>query len=836
MSMFAAFRNGARASLAFALAAAIALPLLPAAAPAAATPLLRGQVVDAKDGAPLPGASVRLLGTRRGAVADARGSFALAPEPGTTSGRVRVDLVGYDGAEVALDATADGAGAPARIPLTPVAIPIEGAEVRSVTAVAGRAPGAFTDVDRATIVRDHVGQDLPVLLGANVPGTYAYSDAGNGIGYSYLKIRGFGQRRIGVTINGIPLNDPESREVYWIDHPDLAVSAQSIQVQRGVGSSVYGTTALGGSVDVETIPFRNDREFVLEAGGGSFDTRRFSIQAASGLLDGTWSLNTRLSRILTDGYREQSGSDLWSYFAGLTRVGKSAVTRLNLYGGPEETHLAYLGVPRPYLDGAVTGDEDRDRRFNPLTYPGERDRFFEPHYELLHDWKISPAVSLSNALFYFQGTGWYDEFREGRDLREYGYPDSIVTDIVRRRNVKNLQVGWVPRARWAPGGAWSFEGGLDLRYHEGEHWGELLWAATQPPDATPDRVYYSYLGKVTNTSGFVRAAWQARPDLVVRGDLALHRQEYRLTDDVFNGYNFDEDYVFLMPRLGASWMAREELEVYGSWSRGEAEPIFRELYDPESAGSTPGFAMLDPATGTLSDPLIDPERVDDFALGVRARGGWGEATLGGYWMKFVDEIVYNGRIDDNGNPITGNAARSRHAGIEGSFTVRPARRLELSGNFHVADDRFDEYLEYFDATTTTDYSGNRIAGFPGWAARARAQWNVGTGALDVAVDHAGRQYLDNTENERKNPALRDDPSWEDRTIEPWTSVNAGARWTFPGALGGRALELDVRVNNIFDARYETAGYVDYPAPAYAPTPVWIPAATRNVFAGVKARF
>ena len=358
--------------------------------------------------------------------------------------------------------------------------------MRSVAAVAGQAPGAFTDVSRATIVRDHVGQDLPMLLGANVPGTYAYSDAGNGIGYSYLKIRGFGQRRIGVTINGIPLNDPESREVYWIDHPDLAVSAQSIQVQRGVGSSVYGTTALGGSVDVETIPFRNDREFVLEAGGGSFDTRRFSLQAASGLLDGTWSLNTRLSRILTDGYREQSGSDLWSYFAGVTRVGKSAVTRLNLYGGPEQTHLSYLGVPRPYLDGAVTGDADQDRRFNPLTYAGRARPLLRAALRAAARLEgLADASRCRTRCSTSRARATTTSSARSATSRDYGYPDSIVTDIVRRRNVKNLQVGWVPRARWAPGGAWSFEGGLDLRYHEGEHWGELLWAATQPPAATP---------------------------------------------------------------------------------------------------------------------------------------------------------------------------------------------------------------------------------------------------------------------------------------------------------------------------------------------------------------
>jgi len=321
-------------------------------------------------------------------------------------------------------------------------VPIEGISVTSILAREGRSASAFTNVTKQDIEREYYGQDLPMLL-MQTPGAYAYSDAGNGIGYSYLKIRGFASRRIGVTINGIPLNDPESREVYWIDHPDLAASAQEIQVQRGVGASTYGTTAIGGSVNVETVPYRQDRYLTLEAGAGSFGTQRYVAQGGSGLLDGRYALSARLSRILTDGYREASWSDLWSYFVGIARVDDRLVTRLNLYGGPEETHLAYLGVPKPYLDGEVTGDKEQDRRFNPITYRNERDHFFEPHYELLSDWKASEKVTASSALFYFPGKGYYDEFREDRDLREYNYPDEpstpAATDIVRRRWVLILR-------------------------------------------------------------------------------------------------------------------------------------------------------------------------------------------------------------------------------------------------------------------------------------------------------------------------------------------------------------------------------------------------------------
>jgi iron complex outermembrane receptor protein len=808
--------------------------------PAGAQSLLTGRVLDASTGMPLAGASVRMEGARIGAITAADGSFSIR-SPETTgialSGNAVVSLIGYRSELAVLDASQ-----PVTIRLTPVAIPIEGAEVNSQLAREGRSPTAFTALDRQDIQRDYFGQDLPMLL-AETPGAYAYSDAGNGIGYSYLKIRGFPSRRIGVTINGIPLNDPESREVYWIDHPDLAASAQEIQVQRGVGASAYGTTSLGGSVNVETIPFSQDRYLTLDAGAGSFDTQRYSAQAGSGLLGDKYAVSTRLSRIKTDGYREASWSDLWSYFVGIARVDSKVVTRLNLYGGPEETHLAYLGVPKAYLDGAITGDADLDRRFNPITFRNERDHFFEPHYELLQDWKSSEKLSLSSALFYFPGKGFYDEFRQGVDLRAYNYPDDpstpASTDIVRRRWVKNVHLGWVPRAR-VTSGRYEGEAGLDLRFHEGRHWGELLWSKDQAANPEPNHVYYDYKGRAINTSAFTRQSWAFTPRVRATADLSLHRQRYELRDDRLAGLFFTQDYTFFTPRAGVIVTLRERedaglrhVEAYASFSRANAEPIFRELYDPENAGSLPGFSTVLPS-GELRDPLVKPERVYDWDAGLRARGTWGAASLGGYWMDFRNEIVYNGSLDDNGNPITGNAARSRHAGIEGSLAAHAGRALEFRGAFQWSLDRFRDYHEFVDSTTTIDYTGNRIAGFPGVSGRLAAAYRVGHARLEFAIEHAGRQFLDNTEDERLDPAARTAPGYVPKTIAPWTVANAAFALRTPNFLGSEDTEWTVRVSNLFDRKYETAGYVDFPAPTYAPTPVWIPAATRSVFVGLRA--
>ncbi len=813
-----------------------------------------GHVADGNTGAPLPGSTVEFVATHERTTTGADGYFVvhrtMTAHPGALSdpgdsttmatGRIRVTHIGYAPVEF----LADGSGpleiqlSPGRslIPLSDRVVPLDTVAVNSQLARPGVTPTPFTSLGPQDIRRDYHGQDLPMLL-ADTPGAYAYSDAGNGIGYSYLQIRGFPQRRIAVTINGIPLNDPESREVYWIDHPDLAASAQEIQVQRGVGATAYGTTALGGSVNVETVPYREEREFRLEAGAGTFGTQRYSVQASSGLLDGRYASTARLSRILTDGYREQSWSNLWSYFLGLTR--------LDFYGGPEETHLAYLGVSKDYLDGNITGSKDQDRRFNPLTYPNERDHFFEPHYELLHDLKASDHLSLSSALFYFPGQGYYDEFRQGEDLRNYNEPDVPATpdsaDVVRRRWVKDIHFGWIPRARYAQG-RYEAEGGLDLRYHSGRHFGELLFANPAPPIDEPNHVYYDYKGITINSSAFVRQRWAFTPRVRGTVDLSIHHQRYELRDDALFGRFFTQDYTFVTPRAGLDWIVRERdqgalrhIEAYASFSRANAEPIFSELYDAEDPSTPPGFRTQLPS-GELKDPILRPERVYDSEAGFRARGAWGTATLGGYWMEFRDEIVYNGQLDALGNPITGNAAKSRHAGVEASFATRIGAHVELRGVGHWSSDRFHDYHEFVDSTSTIDYTGNRIAGFPAVNGRLAAAYTAGRARLEFGMRTSGRQYLDNTENDRLDPAAREVAGYVDKTIEPWSVADASLTWNARGLLGAKDAEIVVRGDNLFDRKYEAAGYVDFPAPSYNEVPVWIPAATRSVFASVRASF
>jgi iron complex outermembrane receptor protein len=722
--------------------------------------------------------------------------------------------------------------------------------VVTTTRADARAPIARSTLTREQLRGRNWGQDTPMAL-ASLPGAYAYSDAGNGIGYSYLSIRGFPQRRIGVLINGVPLNDPESHEVYWIDHPDLLASSAEVQMQRGVGSALYGAASVGGSVNLETSPFGPAPAASATLAYGSYDTRRAMLEGDSGPLPGGWNLYGRYSRIETDGYRDRSDTELWSYtFAARRQLARHTV-RLNLYGGPEETHLAYLGVPQAILDGGITGDRDRDRRFNPLTYDGERDHFFEPHYELIHSWSPREGLALTQTTFYFDGEGYYDERRFGQDLATYRLTpwatndtlllprayyrdadgDGVLDrdgsgratverfDLVRRRTVQNRHYGWIPRARLEHDRGTLTVGG-ELRAHDGRHFGQVLSGDGLTPGTPPDVSYYDYHPRTLSAGLFAREEWRPGPSWQITGDLAWRHQDYRMRGDRYDGVRFDQAYDFALPRLGLTWTPRSDLSCFVAWAQSRREPAFRDLYDAEGVGSVPLIVN--------GEPLIRPERVNDYELGAH----WERAGLAldanAFWMEFADELVYAGQFNtDLGYPIIGNAARSRHRGLE----LSARRDLPLSGgwsaalaaNGTVSWNAFREYREVYGTSPgdTVSYDGNTIGFFPGTIANlsARVSWHGAMFGLEA--QHVGRIYLDNTE--------RADASIGPRAV---LNLSGGYRLSAPGIT---AAELSLRLFNVLDRRYATGGYMDYDASGNL-VPHFIPAATRNTLVQARVEF
>jgi iron complex outermembrane receptor protein len=748
------------------------------------------------------------------------------------------------------------------VPLPPVEV--------STSRLGDRPAFAVSRLGRDELRERNWGQDTPMAL-ASLPGAFAWSDAGNGIGYSYLMLRGFPQRRISVLVNGVPLNDPESHEVYWIDHPDLLSATSEVQVQRGVGPALYGAAALGGSVSVETSPFLERPHAGVVAGAGSFGTRRIVLEGGSGPIADGWELYGRYARVESDGYRERSWSRLWSYAISARRIAGTHTFRANLYGGPEETHLSYLALAPEYLEGRVTGDADRDRRFNPLTFDGERDHYFEPHYEFIHVWAPAPALTLTGTWFWFDGRGHYDEQRFGRALADYRlasiatsdtllYPRGYYAqdasgvlvrdgqgralveraDIVRRREVVNRHFGWLPRARWAhERGALTV--GAELRFHDGRHVGSVLAADPMPPGTASPTPYYDYHPRTLAAALYLREEWDLSRSLRATADLAWRHAGYAMRGDRFDGVAFDQRYHFGLPRVALAWRPDERWQAFTSYAFASREPAFRDLYDAEGVGSVPLYRRVDVAAGIYEDPLIRPERVHDIELGVswsdRSPAGSGStrpATMGFsanfYRMDFRDELVFAGQFDtDLGYPILGNAARSVHQGVELAGQV--SRRLgtpgdagagvelALEGNLSLADNHFVEFRERWGPSPADElvYDDEPIGFFPATMANAaaRASWRGLSARLEA--QHAGRVFVDNTGTEANSTAPR--------TV--WNAAVSVAR----EVLGTRA-SATLRGLNLTDLRYETNGYMDYDRNGVL-VPHRVPAATRAWLAEVR---
>ena len=833
-----------------------------ATAPADPTPALRGRVLDATTGQPLAGARVSLASPRRAAATDKDGAFAFQDLPEGTY-EIEASRIGYAARTTSVVLSA--ASTPVELRLEPQAIPSPVIEVTTTRAEERGSAVAFTDLTRPKIQERYWAQDVPMLL-AETPSVYAYSDAGNGIGYSYVKVRGFSQRRVAVTINGIPLNDPESHEVYWVDHPDLVSSASVLQVQRGVGSALYGSSAVGGSVNLETLGIPRERSLALSYGAGSYATQRFSAEYQSGLLDNTYAFSGRYSSIVSNGYRELSWSRLWSYYLSAARLDSWITTRLNLYGGPENLHLAYYGVDRSYLDGAITGDAKADRRLNPLNWRNEADNFFEPHHELIQDVKLSENASLTSSLFYFPGKGYYDDLPYGPQLFAYrrlpnfevdsdslfptGYyasdstgapavqPDGrylvVASDMTQRLWVRNYHYGWIPRARIAHDKGVLTLGG-EWRRHEGRHWGELTWAQALPQATSPNHVFYDYTGRVRAISAFAQEAYSLRPDVQVTGSLQLRNVRQGIHKDRFNGYDFDLDYTFLNPRLGINWNATQRWNFFANYAHTRSEPILGEIYRADDPTAVPLFGTIDVVNHVYESPLVDPERLNDYEAGAAYRIGETYFKIAGFWLDFRDEIVPSGQIDRYGVPITGNAARSAHKGIEieGAWPHRSG--LDVSGNVSLSRNRFKDYKEFLGPGAFNDYGGNAIATFPDRLANLTVGYRRGGARAALTVSEVGRQYLDNSEDSRKDPALRGAPGYQRKLIEEHAVVNGAltldlGEITRSRPLDARRFLLEIRGMNLTNLRYETSGYV------YWDTPYFYPAALRNVYAGLKAEF
>jgi iron complex outermembrane recepter protein len=809
---------------------------------------ISGTVRDDETGNALAGCNVVIAGTASGATTDTQGNFQITGVPYGKATLV-ASFIGYETKRREIEIAQPLMQINFR--LTPAAI--VGPAV-TVVATRGRereTPTAFSTLTQNDIQARYAAQDVPVLL-SELPSTTFYSESGNGVGYNYLSIRGFDQRRISVLINGVPQNDPEDHDVYWVDFPDLLANVEDIQVQRGAGSAFYGPPAIGGSVNIVTSHFSPQRAVSAYVGGGTYDTRRYSLAINSGMWRNKYMLFARFSRIQSDGYRDRSWVDFKSYFFGAARVGEKSTTRLHFYGGPIEDGLAYSGLPK-------FGNKDltlRRKNFSyfELTDNGDSLAFFinrrgdeienfnQPHLELIHEYRASNRLRLNNTVFWVRGYGFFDydgswaPISYFRLTPEFGFaatvthPDTTYVDsLLIRAYVDNMQFGWLPQITWQHGRG-DLTVGAELRVHRSLHWGRIQDGDSGLPRTVAgeynglnyvgSRRYYEYRGAKNIISPYLHATYLLRPDLNVMFDLQWAHLQYRLYDEKFIGTEFTRPYNFLNPRLGLNYNFNEQLNAFANFSRTSREPRLKNFYDAAEASTPASWGAIVPQFETNPDgtynfdkPLVKPETLNDYELGVAYRNGGWRAGANFFYMDFKDEIIKTGQIDRFGQPVTGNAGRTVHTGLELMSNMRIGRAFTLSGNLMLSQNELKKYTVYVWEDTLIipkRLDGNPIAGFPNALANARLTFADFGFSASLALQFVGKQYTDNFKNEQN-------------TVDPYTVFNGMMDYTFTrgSRLGGLSLQLHVQ--NLFDKLYIMHGEGGE----------FFPAAERQIFVNAK---
>jgi iron complex outermembrane receptor protein len=713
----------------------------------------------------------------------------------------------------------------------------------------------FSDVDKQEINNTYTVHDIAQHL-SMLPSIYSVSQNGNNIGYTSISLRGFDQRRIAVMINGVPQNDPEDHNVYWINMPDLLASTERVQVQRGAGLMNYGAAAMAGSVSVLTssgsqesgIRFSQFLGFQQYGDVFTGDSKlaptvsKSSIELQSGLINNQYAISARLTSIQSDGYRFHSWSKLQSYFVSASRFDDNLTTQINVYGGPVRDALAYTGIPKSWIQDPALRRSNLngwayDSTGNAISWSGTRrmqevEEFSQPHYEILNDWSITPKLTLKSTLFYYTGDGYFDydaSWADAATLRltpEFGVSGNpIIGNAIVRGFVGNRQGGWIPRLVWEHDGG-RLTTGLEIRSHRSNHWGAVQYAEGLPEGFDPDFKIYQYNGMRTIFSAFAREEYQVSNRLMLQAELQVVHHTYGIEQEkagkIFTSYLssngsmigngaelFSINYLFANPRIGLHYAVNDKERIIASLAYTSREPRMRNLYAASDAyfGALPLFeqvALNDSTNGyDFTKPLVKPESMLNIELGWHHTSVSERLGITAYAMEFFDELVKSGRLDIFGAPIDGNAPRTRHIGIEfegwKSFMLHRSSALEITGNLTMGYNRIVDMTYFTGDGLPISLSGNRIAGFPDFMGMVKIGYRNQTTGIALNMRHIGSFRSDNFDDDlTTNQALIKDLQdsfngyYSDNLVDAYTVFGLDIDHTI-GVIGGPLQSLRLRL-------------------------------------------
>lgn len=652
------------------------------------------------------------------------------------------------------------------------------------TRVEEDAPFTQSYVTKEEIEARNLGQDLPILLNF-LPNVVTTSDAGNGVGYTGIRVRGSDATRVNVTINGIPLNDSESHGTFWVNLPDFASSTQSVQLQRGVGSSTNGAGAFGASLSLSTDGIREDAFAQVNFSGGSYNTFKANTIFGTGVIDRDAKYKAefsgRVSTIQSDGYIDRASSDLKSLFLSATIFSDRTMFKALAFGGHEVTYQAWYGIDAETLE--------TDRRYNPAGeiyddqgslvgyYDNQVDDYKQDHYQLHINHDFGNQWTGNLAFHYTYGRGFYEEYINDGDFATYGFDpievdgeEVITTDLVRRKWLDNDFYGTTfsllkdfDNLNLIIGGA--------LNKYDGDHFGEVKWARFG--SETPDQRFYENTGVKTDFNVFVKANYTINDNWSVFGDLQFRRVDYEV-EGIDEGpilVDLEDLNNFFNPKFGVSYF-QDNSQFYFSYARGNKEPKRADY---------------------LANPDVRPETLDDFELGWKYLTENFILRTNLYYMYYRDQLVLTGELDDVGNPIANNVGESYRLGLEVDAAIRFTKNLLWQPNFAISMNKNIDKLFEFDGILT-DFGNTDLAYSPGFIAASNLVYEpLDDLRISWLAKYVGEQYMSNIEH-------------PDSKLDAYFVNDLQVSYEIrPGKLL-ESIVFNGMVNNFLNAKYVSNGY------------------------------
>ena len=649
-------------------------------------------------------------------------------------------------------------------------------------------PITFQNLNKKEIDKQNFGQDLPFLLNLT-PSTVISSDAGAGVGYTGIRIRGTDPTRTNVTINGVPINDAESHGTFWVNMPDMASSSQNIQVQRGVGTSSNGAGAFGASINIQTDGLNPNAYSEISSGYGSFNTWKNTVKAGSGLLSNNWAFDARLSKITSDGFIDRASSDLKSFFVSAGRYGKKSIFKVNVFSGKEKTYQAWNGISEDLLKAG-------NRTHNDFTYPNQTDNYQQDYYQMFYTYQFNKHIKANIGLHYTYGRGYYEEYREGDKFSTYKLKDTLF--VLNTNVIDTITRGNFVRRRWLDndfyGTVFSFvyeknklniTVGGGLNKYDGRHYGELIWSQFAMDGNINDRFYDGNSTK-TDFNIYGKATYNLTNKLDGFIDLQQRTINYKakgedLNNGVYLPYNINLNFNFFNPKAGLTYSVQKNANIYAYVGVANKEPVRNDIIQANPLN------------------LPKPEQLINYEFGFRKNWKKSAFSANIYYMDYRNQLITTGQINDVGAYNRVNVPNSYRAGIELTAGLQLIKNLKWQTTFTFSQNKIKEFTEFVDdwdngGQIQTQHKDVSIAFSPNIIGSSIFTYSPFAKCdIDLISKYIGKQYLDNTEN-------------ENRKIDAFFVNDIRITYGLTVKSMFKYIGLGLQVNNVLNEKYAPNGY------------------------------